>query len=314
MTEIKNKYSLIIVGAGPAGLTASMYASRYKIDHLVIGQAVGGLAFEAHKICNFPTEEEISGVQLIGKIRKHAESLGMKMVNTEVTKIEEKNNQFEITTENNKSFLTQAILLATGTKRRKLNINEDKFIGKGVSYCATCDAMFYQNKTVAVIGGGDSANTSSLYLAKIAKQVYQIYRGNKLHGETIWIDKVIHNKKIKLIYNTEVANLEGKEKLERIVLNVPYQQAREINVDGLFIEIGTMPRKQLIKQLLLKTDQDGFIKVSADQKTSRVGVWAAGDITSASNNFRQIITACSEGSIAIENIFEFLQKTNKSNL
>ena len=197
MTEIKNKYSLIIVGAGPAGLTASMYASRYKIDHLVIGQAVGGLAFEAHKICNFPTEEEISGVQLIGKIRKHAESLGMKMVNTEVTKIEEKNNQFEITTENNKSFLTQAILLATGTKRRKLNINEDKFIGKGVSYCATCDAMFYQNKTVAVIGGGDSANTSSLYLAKIAKQVYQIYRGNKLHGETIWIDKVIHNKKIK---------------------------------------------------------------------------------------------------------------------
>ena len=108
--------------------------------------------------------------------------------------------------------------------------------------------------------------------------------------------------------------MEGKEKLERIVLNVPYQQAREINVDGLFIEIGTMPRKQLIKQLLLKTDQDGFIKVSADQKTSRVGVWAAGDITSASNNFRQIITACSEGSIAIENIFEFLQKTNKSNL
>ena len=171
--------------------------------------------------------------------------------------------------------------------------------------------MFYENKTVAVIGGSDSANTASLYLAEIAKKVYQIYRKNKLRGEVEWINQVTNNKKIEVIYNTEVVGLKGKEKLEKIILSTSYQKAPEIIVDGLFVEIGTIPQKELIQQLSLETDKNGYIKVSSDQKTNQMGVWAAGDITSASNNFRQIITACSEGAIAAESIFKFFQEKNK---
>jgi len=199
-------------------------------------------------------------------------------------------------------------LLDGGTKRRRLNLpNENKFIGKGISYCATCDAMFYQDKIVAVIGGSDSANMASLRLAEIAKKVYQIYRRNKFRGEIAWIDQIATNKKIEVIYNTEVVGLGGKEKLKKIILSTTYQGQLELAVDGLFIEIGTIPQKDLISKLSLETDEKGYIKISSDQKTSHSGIWAAGDITTASNNFHQIITACSKGAIASENIFKFLQ-------
>ncbi len=312
MTDMKNRYPLVIIGVGPAGLTASIYASRYKVNHLIIGQALGGLAFEAHKICNFPTEQEISGREITEKMQKHAEFLGAFLISDKVIKIVEQNKIFKISTQRGKTFLADTLLLAVGTEYRRLNLpNENEFLGKGVSYCATCDAMFYENKTVAVIGGSDSANTASLYLAEIAKKVYQIYRKNKLRGEVEWINQVTNNKKIEVIYNTEVVGLKGKEKLEKIILSTSYQKAPEIIVDGLFVEIGTIPQKELIQQLSLETDKNGYIKVSSDQKTNQMGVWAAGDITSASNNFRQIITACSEGAIAAESIFKFFQEKNK---
>ncbi len=310
MPNIKNRYPLIIIGAGPAGLSASIYASRYRVDNFIIGEAIGGLAFEAHKICNFPTETEISGRELMTKMRQHVESLGRPILIDKVVDVKKtKDGQFKITTQDGKEFFADAILLATGTEHRKLNLpNEDKFIGKGLSYCATCDAMFYPDKTVAIIGGSDSANTASLYLAEIAAKVYQIYRKSKLRGETLWVDQVTGNKKIEVIYNTRVINLKGKEKLEKIILDNPYQGEKEIAVDGLFIEIGTVPQKALIKELSLEINKAGYIRVSSDQTTSGEGIWAAGDITAASNNFHQIITACSEGAIAAESISKFLQQ------
>jgi len=304
----RDYYPLIIIGAGPAALTASIYASRYQLSHLVIGEALGGLAFEAHKICNFPTEQEVSGMEVIEKMKKHAESLGTSLVLDRVIDVNRKNKIFKIITQGGKEFSAKAILLAIGTKRRRLNLlNENRFLGKGVSYCATCDAMFYRGKTVAVVGGGDSANTASLHLAEIAKKVYQIYRRNKLRGETAWINQIVTNKKIKVIYNTEAVGLVGKEKLEEIILSAPYQGQSELVVDGLFIEIGVVPEKILAGKLSLKTDEKGYIKVGPDQKTNRHGIWAAGDITTASNNFHQIITACSEGAVAAESIFKFFQ-------
>jgi len=176
-------YDLIIVGSGPAGLTASIYASRFKVNNLVIGRALGGLAFEAHKICNFPSESEIKGIDLVNKMQEHVKSLGAEIALNEVVGVKKENNKFKIITQNNKEFFGQTILLATGTEHRKLDFpEEDKFLGRGISYCATCDAMFYRNKTVAVIGGSNSANTASLYLAEVANKVYQIYRGDKLRG------------------------------------------------------------------------------------------------------------------------------------
>jgi len=308
--KTKNKYSLIIIGAGPSGLTASIYASRYKIDHLIIGQAIGGLAFDAHKICNFPTEQEISGAELTKKMKEHAEFLGGTSIMDKVIDVRRENDKlFKITTQGEKIFWAKALLLAIGTKYRKMDLpDEDKFLGKGISYCATCDAMFYKDKTVAVIGGSDSANTASLYLSQIANKVYQIYRRNKLRGETAWIEQVLASKKIEVIYNATVTALKGEEKLEKIVLSTLGQNKKELAVDGLFIEIGSVPDALLTKQLNLDIDKNGFIKVSPEQKTSQIGVWAAGDITNASNYFRQIITACAEGAIAAENIYKFLQK------
>ncbi len=309
MIDNKNNYSLIIVGAGPAALTASIYASRYNLDHLIIGEAIGGLAFEAHKICNFPTEIEIKGAQLVEKIQKHVESLGNPIVADRVVGIDHENDGFKLTTQSNKKFFSKTILLAPGTRHRKLNLpNEKQFIGKGLSYCATCDAMFYRDKIVAVIGGSDSAHTASLYLAEIAKKVYQIYRKDRLRGETLWINQVENNNKIEVIYNTEISEIEGKDKIKSIKLTNPYKGEDKIKIDGLFIEIGTVPQKALIEELSLETNEAGYIKIGIDQKTSKKGVWAAGDITNGSNNFRQIITACSEGAIASENIFKFLQE------
>ena len=192
------EYDLIIIGAGPAGLTASIYASRYKVKNLVIGEALGGLVFEAHKICNFPSEQEVKGMDLVTKMQQHTESLGVQIVVDKIIGIDKtKNNKFKLTTQNKKEFFTETILLATGTKHRKLDLpDEDKFIGHGISYCATCDAMFYRDKTVAVIGGSDSANTATLHLAEIAKKVYQIYRRDKLRGEILWIEQILKNPKI----------------------------------------------------------------------------------------------------------------------
>ncbi len=305
----KNKYPLIIIGAGPAGLTASIYASRYKVDNLIIGEALGGLAFEAHKICNFPTEEEISGLDLVTKIQKHAQSLGASLVTDRVVGVDKEGEEFKVTTQGGKEFFAKTLLLAIGTQRRRMNLpDEEKFIGKGVSYCATCDAMFYRDKVVAVVGGSDSANTASLYLAEVAKKVYQIYRRDKLRGEMMWIHQIEANPKIEVIYNTEVTGLVGKEKLEKIVLNRTYQGKNELAVDGLFVEIGTVPQKVLVEELSLEVDDKGYIKVGPDQQTSQSGVWAAGDITTNSNYFHQIITACAEGAVAAESIFKFLQE------
>lgn len=297
---------LVIIGAGPAGLTASIYASRYKIDHLVIGESLGGLAFEAHKICNYPTEKEIKGFELVQKIQDSADSLGAEILADKVVNISY-NNVFKIETQGKKEILAKNILLATGTEHRKLNLeNEDKFLGHGVSYCATCDAMFFKDKRVAVVGGSDSANTAALYLSELADKVYQIYRRDKLRGDPTWVNQIVKNDKIELIFNNQVKELKGADSLESLILEEPYNEETELPIDGLFIEIGTVAKSDIMD---LDKDDRGYIKVDKSQKTSRENVWAAGDITNGSNNFRQIITACSEAAIAIEDIFKTIQKS-----
>ncbi len=308
MEEVKDKYSLVIIGAGPAGLSASIYASRYKTDNLVIGQALGGLIFEAHKVCNFPSEKEISGRALVEKMKEHVEDLGNPILLDKVSSVEKTEQGFKISTLSGKQILSSAIILALGTEHRKLGLpNESKFLGKGLSYCATCDAMFYQGKTVVVVGGANSAQTSSLYLSEIADKVYQIYRKGALRGERVWIDQVLANKKIEVIYSTQVVGLKGEGKLEKIVLDKPYHRKEEIETDGLFVEIGTKPESELIKDLNLKTNETGYVMVDNAQRTNRKGIWAAGDITTASNNLRQVVTASSEGAIAADSVFKYLQ-------
>ena len=303
------KYDLIIIGGGPAAYTASIYASRYKLQHVVVGEKLGGLATETNKICNFPSEEEISGIDLMKKIETQVKNLRVNILNDKIVDIQKTKNGFCSITQNEKKINSKTILLATGTKSRKLEINnENKFIGHGMSYCATCDALFYQNKNVAVVGGSDSAQVTSLYLSKIAKRVYQIYRKDKLRGDPTWIEQTKKNKKIEVIYNNNVQELKGDKNLEEIILEKPYKGNKSLKIDGLFIKIGSSPDGLLTNKLKLAQDKQGYVKVNNQQETSLQRVWAAGDITTASNKFKQIITACSEGAIAVESIFNFIQK------
>jgi len=303
------KYDLIIIGTGPAAYTASIYASRYKLQHIIIGEKLGGLATQTDKICNFPSEKEISGIDLMKKIETQVKNLGINILNDKIIDIQKTKDEFFSTTESEKKINSKTVLLATGTKSRKLEVNnESKFIGRGVSYCATCDAMFYKNKNVAIIGGSDSAQVTSLYLSKVAKKVYQIYRKDKLRGDPTWIEQVKNNKKIEIIYNNNIQELRGDKILEEIILENPYQKNKSLKVNGLFVKIGFTPDGLLTNKLKLAQDKDGYIKVNHQQETSLKGVWAAGDITTASNKFKQIITACSEGAVATENIFHFIQR------
>ena len=302
------KYDLIIIGAGPAGLTAGIYASRYRLSSIVIGALAGGTINDAHQVCNFPTEKSIGGRELAAKIFAHCQNLGGEVLTDEVIVIKKGRAGFTVATSGDKKINGRTLILATGNQRRKLNLfNEDKFLGRGLSYCAACDGMFYRDKTVAVIGGSDAANTASLHLVNIAQHVYQIYRGEKLRGEPAWVENVLNNKKITVVYKTNIIKLCGQNKLEKIILDKSYRNKKELTIDGLFVEIGSTPNTDLARKIGAAVDNNGYIRVDEKQRTNVDGVWAAGDATTGSNKFQQVVTACAEGAVAVADIFQFLQ-------
>ncbi|MDQ1283835.1 MAG: Pyr redox 2 protein [Patescibacteria group bacterium] len=311
---MSNTVDLIIIGAGPAGLAASIYASRYGVEHSVIGLILGGQISETHEIDNYPGMENMSGFDFSQKWGHHVEKYGINIIPQRVRSIKEakESQTFEIELENNAVYNAKVVLLATGTKRRQLNIpGEAEFRGKGVSYCATCDGFFYKNKTVGIIGGGDSAVGAALYLANICQKVYIIYRKNELRAEPFWLKLIENNEKIELIYETNVAKISGGDKLEKIELDKDYNGGKELKIDGLFIEAGSDPDISYAKDLEIKLDEGGYVKIAKDGATSMPGVWAAGDITDGSDKFRQVLTAAAEGAITARSIFNWLKKQSK---
>lgn len=299
---------LLIVGAGPAGLTAGIYAARFRLKTLIIGVLVGGLMTEAHKICNFPSEKEISGWDLTKKMKDHVLNLGGKIREEEVKSLKKEDGLFQVGTQSGQSFFAKTLILAFGTKHRKLNLpNEEKFLGRGVSYCATCDAPLFRDKTVAVVGGSNAAVTAALYLSEIARKVFLVYRKSELRADPIWIENLDKKDNLEVIFNTNVIDFWGKEKLEKIKLDRPYKGSNYLEVAGLFLELGTVPGTVLSRQLNVETDENGFIKIDQAGRTNIEGVWAAGDVTTGSNGFRQIITACAEGAIAAQSIYKYLK-------
>lgn len=302
-------YDLIIIGAGPAGYAASIYASRFKFKNLVIGEISGGLASEAHLIENYPGFIEITGRDLMEKFRQQAEHFGGKVFNDNVVEIKKNKNEFKIKTRSEKYFSARALILALGSSYRKLNIKGEKeFLGKGVSYCPTCDGPFFKNKVIAVIGGADSAVMAAIHLSEFAKKVYLIYRREKLRAEPIWTERAQLSKKIEIIYQINVLEIQGRDKVEKLILDKPYQGKNELEVSGVFVEIGSVPNTVLIKDLGLISDKEGFINIKEDGSTSVSGVFAAGDVTTGSGKLRQVITAAAEGAIAAKAAYNFLKK------
>lgn len=299
---------LIIIGAGPAGLGASIYASRYKLDHIVIGREIGGQVTEASAIENWAGELSISGQELMDKFRKHAQSFGAEIVEAEADGIKKIEGGFEVFCESNGcKYEAKTVILALGMKARKLEIpGEDKFIGKGVSFCATCDAMFFRGKDVAVVGGGDSAAAASIHLAEFANKVFLIYPKEDVRFDPSWAGKLDGNPKIERVCCSKLTEIRGDQAVESVVYEMG-GEAKEIPVQGVFIEIGSVPGVELAHEIGVETDKDNYIIVGEDQQTNVENIFAAGDVTTNSNKFRQIITAVAEGSIAAGSVYRKLK-------
>ncbi len=301
--EPQNKeYDLIIVGGGPAGFTAGIYAVRYRMKTLIIAEVSGGLAADASEVENYPGFRKITGYELMGKFKDHAVSLGAKFKQGTVVRIRKEGDKFLVADSDNNEYTAKSVILALGTKRRKLQIpGEEDFLGKGVSYCAVCDATFYKDKIVGVVGGSDAAAQAALLLSKYAKKVYIIYRRDKLRAEPVLVDRVLKDEKIEIIYNSNVIKLNGSNKLEELVLDT----GQNVKADGLFIEIGGVPNTVLTKDLGVETNERGYIVVNDAMETNVKGVFAAGDVTTGSNMLEQIITACAEGALSAESAYKY---------
>lgn len=296
-------YDVIIIGGGPAGLTAAIYTARNKLKTLILARDKGVLSY-AHIIENYPGFKSISGLELIDKFEEQAKEFGVEIKNEEALRINKIGEKFKVETREN-FYESLAIILALGTEKAKLNVEgEDKFIGKGISYCVTCDAPLFKDKIVAVVGGSNSAATSALLLAEHAKKVYIIYRKEEIRAEKVLVDR-LKEKCVEIITNSIVKKAEGDSVLRRIIIE---QKGKEnvLEIDGLFIEIGYIPSSSLVQNLGLKMENN-FIKVNERMETSIQGIFAAGDITTGSAGLRQIVTACAEGAIAAISAFKYLK-------
>ena len=293
------EYDLIIIGGGPAGLTAALYAARYKINTLLITKEIGGYAATAHKVCNFPSYPEITGFELMKNMVDHVKEFNIEIINTEVKSVT-KDDLFTI--EADKTYKAKKVIYAAGTTRRKLDIpGEEEFHGKGVSYCATCDGGFFKDKTVAVVGGSDAALTAALLLAEFATKVYIVYRKDKFfRAEPAWIELIEKSEKIECIFNEEVLEIQGNNTVE----NLKLKSGEDLKVDGIFIEIGSMPDLTPVKSLNIE-NRKGYITTDTHQHTNVKGFYAAGDITEI--HLKQIITAAAQGAVAAYSVYNELK-------
>jgi len=290
-------YELAIIGAGPAGYSAAIYAVRAGVKTIIIDKGVGGgLAAISPNIENYAGFESISGMELVDKMKQHASKYTNINFNEEVKKISKKGNEFMIVT-SKQTYVSKAILLCTGTEYRKLNApGEKELAGKGVSYCATCDGFFFKDKKVAVVGGGNTALIEAIFLKQIGcEEVFVVHRRDQLRAEKAYQDEAV-KKGVKIIYNTHVESVHGGQKVEYLAVHdVKTDKKSKLSVDGIFISIGEEPQNSLAKGLGVKLDERGFVIADKQQRTNVKGVYAAGDIT---GGLRQVVTACAEGAVA----------------
>lgn len=289
------KYDVIIIGGGPAGLAAGIFTSRAGLNNLMIEKlVVGGQAALSYDIANYPGFESISGFELTEKMKEHATSFGLKIEYGEVIKLTKGKDGFRIDTLND-SFYAEKVIIASGTKTRKLGLDkENEFIGKGISYCASCDGNFFKDKIVAIQGGGNSAIEYVEYLSRLASKIYLIHRRDCFRANDVDVERVKNYKNVQLILNTSVTKLYGKDKLEEIEISTT-DKNKKLKIDGLFVAIGFDPDIKYVK-LKLDLDDNGYILVDKNMQTNVKDLYAAGDIVS--KHFRQVVSACADGALA----------------
>jgi thioredoxin reductase (NADPH) len=307
-------YDLAIIGAGPAGMSAGIYAGRFRMKTLIISKDIGGTCNTAHLVENYPGFKSISGIELMQKFKEHLDDYKdiVEVKQEEVKGAVKVEDGFELLTSKGK-YNSKSLLIASGTKRRQLNIpGEKELLGKGVSYCATCDAGFFKNKTVGVVGGSNSAVTAALLLSEYADKVYLVYRKEKItRAEPVWVKRMEENEKIEAIYSTNIVKIKGDNLIKSVELDKPYNKSKDLAVDGLFIEIGSYPMMGLAKRLGVETDKNDLVVVDDVGRTNIEGIYAAGDVTTSFENWKQVIAAAADGAAAASTAYKWITAQNK---
>lgn len=302
-------YDVAVIGAGPAGLAAGLYAARAKLSTVVFEKMFpGGQAALTHNIENYPGfPEGVNGMELTDAMKQQVEKLGAEFVNGDVEKIDKNGDLFTVFLKG-ESFKAKTVILATGAQPRKLGVKGEKeFIGRGISYCATCDGAFYKDKPIAMVGGGDTAIQEALYLTRFASTVYVIHRRNELRATKILQEHAFKNEKIKFIWDSIVKEIKGKDGVEEVVFeNVKSGKQDSISVDGIFVAIGYTPNTEFAKDLV-QLDEQGYIITDERMKTKTPGLFAAGDVRQ--KPLRQVVTAVADGAIAAVEAGKFLENS-----
>ena len=308
--NLDKEWDVIIIGGGPAGYSAALYCGRYRLKTLVITKDIGGTLNEADIIDDYPGLENIKGPEMGKLFKKHAEKYGAKTLLETVARIEKlPDGNFKIITVLGKEFISKVVIIATGSQRRKLGVPGENL--RGVSYCAECDASFFKDKIVGVVGGGNSALHDAQVIAQYAKEVYIIHRRDEFRADPIQIEEAKNNPKIRFILNKVVKEIKGTEKVEEIILqDTKTGEISSMKLDGLFVAIGLVPLSEIVKGLNVNMDESGHIAVDQCGKTNVVGLLAAGDVTTQICNLRQVVTSAAQGAVASFSAFMYI-KTKK---
>ena len=299
-------YDLVIIGSGPAGLAAAIYAKRACLNLLLLEKEPmgGGQIIYTEQVDNYPGLPGINGFELAQKLEQHARELSVPSQSAEVVRVEKEGDNWKIILDSGAEILTQTVLLATGASHRKLGVpGEAELTGAGVSYCATCDGAFCSDKTAAVVGGGDVALEDALYLAKGCKQVYLIHRRQELRAAKVLQEQVMAEGKITFIPDTVITEIKGNGKVEKaVLLNKKDGTASELPLDAVFIAVGMNPETDAVASVL--TLDNGYVRAGEDGVTEQPGLFVAGDVRT--KRLRQIVTAVSDGANAVTSITDYL--------
>mgnify|MGYP005757981579 FL=1 len=301
-------YDLVIIGSGPAGMSAAIYAKRAMLDTLLLEKEYmpGGQVIQTYEVDNYPGIPKTNGMELSSKFAEHAKELGIETKVAEVTDIMPDGDVKEIILKDGEKIRTKTIILATGAVHRTLGVpGEKELAGMGVSYCATCDGAFFRNKVTAVVGGGDVALEDAIFLSRMCEKVYLIHRRDELRGAKILQNQVKNSDKIEIIWNSVVTKINGDNKVESIQIeNVDRHVDKTLDVDGIFIAVGTKPVSELLKGRLEMDDQ-GYIRAGEDGITNLPGIFAGGD--GRTKNLRQVVTAVADGANCVQSVERYLQ-------
>ena len=310
-TETKN-YDVLIAGQGAAAFAAGLYTARYQMKSIIVGETFGGETATGGLIENYPGYSEIDGFDLMMKFREQVASYDVPILDDKVSAVKKDSNDFQIETESGEKYIASSVILGIGRERRKLGLqNEDEWTGKGVSFCSTCDAPLHRENIVAIVGGGNAAIEGSVLLSKYASTVYLIYRRNKFtRPEPVNLKLLNDSKNIIQLLDTNVTSLLGDDGLNEISIDKPYNNSTNLNVDGLFIEIGADPRVEIPIQLGINLNEKNEVIVNNEMETNVAGILAAGDLTDASGDLKQTITAAAQGAIAAKSAYTYVSNKN----